>query len=116
MRMASADEHELGLRVGGFLYRQNVPIVSFSNAIVRTMEEVRFMTTWEQRFFSHLFNAFAIAAVLLACLGLSLGVARALASALYAVPPSNPSLIAATATVLAISVLTASYLRSFRDE
>ena len=33
------------------------------------MDEVRYMTTWEQRFFSHVFSAFAAAAVLLACLG-----------------------------------------------
>ena len=38
--------------------------------LVRTMDEVRYMTTWEQRFFSHVFGAFAIAAVLLACLGI----------------------------------------------
>ena len=131
---------------------------------VQTMEEVRFMTTWEQRFFSHLFNGVAIAAVLLACLGIyglvayrvgrraheigirialgaetkdvvrlllgqgvalagagvalglifSLGVARVLASALYAVPDSNPALFAATASFLAIAVLTASYLPARR--
>jgi putative ABC transport system permease protein len=37
--------------------------------LVRTMEQVRFMTSWENRFFSRLFNAFALAAVFLACLG-----------------------------------------------
>ena len=37
--------------------------------LVRTMDEIRFMTTWQQRFFSHLFTGFAVAAVLLACLG-----------------------------------------------
>lgn len=38
--------------------------------LVRTMDEVRYMTTWEQRFFGHVFGAFAVAAVLLACLGI----------------------------------------------
>jgi len=38
--------------------------------LVRTMEDVRYLTTWEQRLFSHLFNAFAMSAVLLACLGI----------------------------------------------
>jgi len=38
--------------------------------LMRTMNEVRFMTTWEQRFFGQLFNGFAVAAVLLACLGI----------------------------------------------
>ena len=33
------------------------------------MDEVRYMTTWEQRFFTHLFTGFAGAALLLACLG-----------------------------------------------
>jgi putative ABC transport system permease protein len=37
--------------------------------LVRTMEQVRFMTSWENRFFSRLFNAFGLAAVFLACLG-----------------------------------------------
>ena len=37
--------------------------------LVRTMDEVRYMTTWEQRFFTHLFTGFAVAALLLACLG-----------------------------------------------
>jgi putative ABC transport system permease protein len=36
---------------------------------VRTMQQVRFMTSREERFFSWLFNAFAIAAAFLACLG-----------------------------------------------
>ena len=36
---------------------------------VRTMEEVRAFTTWEQRFFGHLMGAFAAQALLLACLG-----------------------------------------------
>jgi putative ABC transport system permease protein len=38
--------------------------------MVRTMREVRYMTSWEQRFFGRLLNAFAVAAVLLACLGI----------------------------------------------
>ena len=37
--------------------------------LVRTMEEVRYFTTWEQRFFSRTFVAFAVAALLLAGLG-----------------------------------------------
>jgi putative ABC transport system permease protein len=37
--------------------------------LVRTMDEVRYMTTWEQRFFSYVFGLFAASAVLLACLG-----------------------------------------------
>jgi putative ABC transport system permease protein len=37
--------------------------------LVRTMEQVRFMTSWENRFFSQLFNVFALSAVFLACLG-----------------------------------------------
>jgi putative ABC transport system permease protein len=37
--------------------------------LVRTMEEVRYLTTWEQRFFSRTFVAFAVAALLLAGLG-----------------------------------------------
>lgn len=36
---------------------------------VRTMDEVRAFTTWEQRFFGHLMGAFAGQALLLACLG-----------------------------------------------
>jgi putative ABC transport system permease protein len=36
---------------------------------VRTMEEVRAFTTWDQRFFGHLMGAFAAQALLLACLG-----------------------------------------------
>ncbi|HEY8233120.1 MAG TPA: ABC transporter permease [Vicinamibacteria bacterium] len=36
---------------------------------VRTMDEVRSFTTWEQRFFGHLMGAFAAQALLLACLG-----------------------------------------------
>jgi putative ABC transport system permease protein len=36
---------------------------------VRTMEEVRAFTTWEQRFFGRLMGAFAAQALLLACLG-----------------------------------------------
>lgn len=36
---------------------------------VRTLEEVRAFTTWEQRFFGKLMGAFAAQAVLLACLG-----------------------------------------------
>jgi putative ABC transport system permease protein len=36
---------------------------------VRTMEEVRAFTTWEQRFFGHLMGAFAAQALLLSCLG-----------------------------------------------
>ena len=36
---------------------------------VRTMDEVRAFTTWEQRFFGHLMGAFAAQALLLACLG-----------------------------------------------
>ena len=36
---------------------------------VRTMEEVRAFTTWEQRFFGQLMGAFAAQALLLACLG-----------------------------------------------
>lgn len=35
----------------------------------RTMQEVRAFTTWEQRFFGKLMGAFAVQAVLLACLG-----------------------------------------------
>lgn len=38
--------------------------------MVRTMREVRYTTSWEQRFFGQLLNAFAVAAVLLACLGI----------------------------------------------
>jgi putative ABC transport system permease protein len=37
--------------------------------LLRTMEEVRYFTTWEQRFFSRTFETFAAAAVLLAALG-----------------------------------------------
>jgi len=37
--------------------------------LVRTMEEIRYFTTWEQRFFSRTFVAFAVAALLLAGLG-----------------------------------------------
>jgi predicted permease len=37
--------------------------------LVRTMEEIRYFTTWEQRFFSRTFVAFALAALLLAGLG-----------------------------------------------
>jgi ABC-type antimicrobial peptide transport system permease subunit len=33
------------------------------------MDEVRAFTTWEQRFFGHLMGAFAVQALLLACLG-----------------------------------------------
>jgi len=36
---------------------------------VRTMQEVRAFTTWDQRFFAHLMAAFAAQALLLACLG-----------------------------------------------
>jgi putative ABC transport system permease protein len=36
---------------------------------VRTMQEVRALTSWEQRFFGHLMGAFAGQALLLACLG-----------------------------------------------
>jgi putative ABC transport system permease protein len=36
---------------------------------VRSMEEVRAYTTWEQRFFGHLMGAFAAQALFLACLG-----------------------------------------------
>ena len=36
---------------------------------VRTMDEVRAFTTWEQRFFGHLMGGFAAQALLLACLG-----------------------------------------------
>jgi predicted permease len=36
---------------------------------VRTMPEVRAYTTWEQRFFGEAMGAFAVAALLLACLG-----------------------------------------------
>jgi putative ABC transport system permease protein len=36
---------------------------------VRTMDEVRAFTTWEQRFFGHLMGAFAAQALLLSCLG-----------------------------------------------
>ena len=36
---------------------------------VRSMEEVRALTTWEQRFFGKVMGAFAAQAVLLACLG-----------------------------------------------
>ncbi len=36
---------------------------------VRTMQEVRAFTTWDQRFFGHLMGAFAAQALLLACLG-----------------------------------------------
>ncbi len=36
---------------------------------VRTMDEVRAATTWEQRFFGHLMGGFAAQALLLACLG-----------------------------------------------
>lgn len=38
--------------------------------LLRTMEEVRYFTTWEQRFITRTFVAFAVAAVLLACLGI----------------------------------------------
>ncbi len=38
--------------------------------LMRTMGEVRYMTTWEQRLFGQMFNAFAVSAVLLACLGI----------------------------------------------
>jgi predicted permease len=37
--------------------------------LVRTMEEIRYFTTWEQRLFSRTFVAFAVAALLLAGLG-----------------------------------------------
>jgi predicted permease len=37
--------------------------------LVRTMEEIRYFTTWEQRFFSRTFVAFALSALLLAGLG-----------------------------------------------
>ena len=37
--------------------------------LLRTMEEIRYFTTWEQRFFSRTFVAFAVAALLLAGLG-----------------------------------------------
>jgi putative ABC transport system permease protein len=36
---------------------------------VRTMDEVRAFTTWEQRFFGHLMGAFAAQALLLSCIG-----------------------------------------------
>jgi putative ABC transport system permease protein len=36
---------------------------------VRTMDQVRAFTTWEQRFFGRLMGAFALAALLLACVG-----------------------------------------------
>jgi ABC-type antimicrobial peptide transport system permease subunit len=36
---------------------------------VRTMAEVRALTTWEQAFFGRLMGGFALAALLLACLG-----------------------------------------------
>jgi ABC-type antimicrobial peptide transport system permease subunit len=36
---------------------------------VRTMDELRAYTTWEQRFFGHLMGGFAGQALLLACLG-----------------------------------------------
>jgi predicted permease len=45
-------------------FAPGVPFYSF-----RTMEEVRYLTTWEQRLFSRIFGAFAVAAVFLACLG-----------------------------------------------
>jgi putative ABC transport system permease protein len=38
--------------------------------LLRTMEETRYFTTWEQRFETRTFVAFAIAAMLLACLGI----------------------------------------------
>ena len=37
--------------------------------LMQTMEQVRFMSSWQQRFFSQLFGLFAAAAVALCCLG-----------------------------------------------
>jgi predicted permease len=45
-------------------FAPGVPAFAF-----RTMDEVRYFTTWPQRLFSRIFTAFAAAAVLLACLG-----------------------------------------------
>jgi putative ABC transport system permease protein len=45
-------------------FAPGAPFYSF-----RTMEEVRYMTTWQQRLFGRIFGAFALAAVFLACLG-----------------------------------------------
>jgi putative ABC transport system permease protein len=45
-------------------FAPGVPTYSF-----RTMEEVRYFTSWEERFFSRLFLAFALAALALAALG-----------------------------------------------
>jgi ABC-type antimicrobial peptide transport system permease subunit len=45
-------------------FAPGVPTFSF-----RTMEEVRYFTSWEERFVSRLFLAFAVAALLLAALG-----------------------------------------------
>jgi predicted permease len=45
-------------------FAPGVPTFSF-----RTMEEVRYFTSWEERFLSRLFLAFAVAALLLAALG-----------------------------------------------
>jgi predicted permease len=45
-------------------FAPGIPFYSF-----RTMEEVRYFTTWQQRLFSRIFGAFAVAAVFLACLG-----------------------------------------------
>jgi putative ABC transport system permease protein len=38
--------------------------------LLRTMAETRYFTTWEQRFITRTFVAFAVAAMLLACLGI----------------------------------------------
>ncbi len=38
--------------------------------LLRTMKEVRYFTTWEQRFVTRTFVGFAVAAALLACLGI----------------------------------------------
>jgi len=48
--------------------RAQEPTVATSQ--VRTMDEVRVATTWEQRLFGHMMGAFAALALLLACLGI----------------------------------------------
>jgi ABC-type antimicrobial peptide transport system permease subunit len=86
--------------------------------LVRTMEEIRYYTTWEQRFFSRTFVAFAVAALLLAALGtyglVAYRVGRILEGILFRIPAVNVLLYSTAALLLAFTILLASYIPARR--